>query len=181
MDRRTNELPLFNMNPKALFTLLLLLICFSSDLFGQRYLLLRKTGRRYKIVFNEGEEMRFKLKGERFFNKGLIQGFGDDHIRFHYFTIKLDEIAEIDVSRKNFTAFNYSGAGATVVVGSVGYLAIDQFNQTVIRDEPFRVNERTAIISGSLATAGFLMRFLQKKRFKMKNKKHVMQITDLSP
>lgn len=146
---------------------------------AQKYLLLRKVGKPYSIIYNEGESMRFRLKGERFFTKGLIQGFGKDDIRFHYYRIKLDEIAEVDVSNKNFTVFSFRSGPGKLVVSGLGYLLLDQFNQTVIRGESLGVSKQTAIVSGALTTSGFVLKGIQKKRFKMRKKKHVMEIIDI--
>lgn len=160
-------------------TVLIVSICLSYNLSAQKYLLLRKVGRPYKIVFEEGQYMRFKLKGDRFFTKALIQGFGQDDIRFHYYRIKLQEIDEIDVSEKNFTVFSFRSGPGKLVVAGLGYLITDQFNQTVIRDESFGVSKRTAIISGAITSSGFLLKLIQKKRFKMRKKRHIMEIIDL--
>lgn len=151
----------------------------SNKAISQKYLLLRKVGRPYIITYNEGDYIRFKLKGERFFTKALIQGFEKGHIQFHYFRIKLDEIAEVDVSDKNFTVFSYRSGPGKLVTAGVGYLVLDQFNQTAIQGESFGISSQTAIVATSLTASGFLLKAIQKKRFKMKNKKHIMEIIDL--
>ena len=61
-----------------------------------QYLLLQKTNRPYQVIFEEGEHLRFKLKGEKFWRRALIQGFDDDQVVFHYYTIHKDEFALID-------------------------------------------------------------------------------------
>ena len=146
---------------------------------AQKYLLLRKVGRPYKIIYYAGQPIRFKLKGERFFTKALIQGFEKDEIRFHYFRIKLDEIAEIDVSNQNFTVFSFRSGPGKLLISGFGYLVADQFNQTVIREESFGISKQTAIISGALTSSGLVLKGIQKKRFKMKKKKHIIEIIDL--
>lgn len=158
------------------------LLCCHQDSLAQtqkRYLLLRKVGRPYKIIFNEGQSIRFKLKGEKNYNKGLIQGFGKDYIRFHYFTVKLDEIAEIDVRAKNFTIFSFRSGPGKLHFAGLGYLVLDQFNQTAVQKESFGVSKNTAIISSAIFSSGFLLKAIQKKRFKMNKNKHRLEIIDL--
>ncbi len=122
--------------------------------------------------------MRFKLKGERFFTKALIQGFGEDDIRFHYYRIKLEEIAEIDVSSKNFTIFSFRSAPGKLLISGLAFIAIDQINQTLSRDEPFGINSNTALIGAGLASSGIALKLIQKKRWKFRKKKHRMEIVD---
>ena len=108
----------------------------------------------------------------------MIQGFGEDEIRFHYYRIKLNEIAEIDVGNKNFTIFSFRSGPGKLIFSGVAFVAIDQFNQTVINDQPFGVNSKTALIGGVLTSSGILLKLIQKKRWKFKKKKHRMQIVD---
>ncbi len=122
--------------------------------------------------------MRFKLKGERFFTKALIQGFGEDDIRFHYYRIKLEEIAEIDVSNKNFTIFSFRSGPGKLLISGLAFIAIDQINQTLSRDEPFGINSNTALIGAGLTSSGIVLKLIQKKRWKFRKKKHRMEIVD---
>lgn len=147
----------------------------------QRYLTLSKVNKpRKQIIFYEGESMRFRLKGERFFNSGWIQGFGEDEIRFHYYRIKLDEIAEIDVDNKNFTIFNVKSWSNVLLVSGPLFLAIDQFNQGVIRDEPAGINSETVVVSGTMVASGLMLRWLRKRRWKCDRRKHRMKIIDFT-
>ncbi|MCA6078030.1 hypothetical protein [Fulvivirga sedimenti] len=158
-------------------TILLILIPI-VHLWGQdRYLLLRKVGRPYQIVFYEGEEMRFRVKGEKKFIKDYIQGLKGDVIRFHYYSIKLSEIEAIDVRGRNFTVFSFRSSPGKLFVAGIGLIAIDQLNQVVIRDEPAGLSTGVAIVSGSLIASSFLLRAIQKKVFRPGGKS-VMEIID---
>ncbi|MEM1407616.1 MAG: hypothetical protein AAGG59_12630 [Bacteroidota bacterium] len=144
----------------------------------EKYLILKKKNRPYSIIFQEGDEMRFKLKGERFFTKALIQGFGKDDIRFHYYRIKLDEIAEIDVASKNFTIFSFRSGPGKLLISGLAFVAIDQFNQTVVNDESFGIDSNTALIGAALTSSGIALKLIQKKRWKFRKRKHKMEIVD---
>ena len=161
--------------------LLLFFLAYSQHTSAQRYLVLRKGNKPHKqIIFNEGEAIRFRLKGERFFTSSLIQGFGKDEIRFHYYRIKLNEIAEIDIDNKNFAIFNFKSLSSYLLISGPLYLTIDQFNQTAIRDEPFGINRAAAIVGGSLVGSGLMMRWLRKRRWKYTKRRHRMEIVDFT-
>ncbi|TRX57697.1 hypothetical protein FNH22_14895 [Fulvivirga sp. M361] len=158
---------------------LLLFFAFYHPTQAQRYLVLSKVNKpRKQIIFNEGETIRFRLKGERFFTSASILGLGNDEIRFHYYRIKLDEIEEIDIRNKNFTIFNFKNWSGIFLVAGPLFLVIDQFNQTAIMNESFRVSSETATISGAFVATGLLLRVIGKKRWKCNKKKHRMQILD---
>jgi len=142
--------------------LLLVLSAFAQE----RYLLLRKVGKPYQIIFYEGESMRFRVKGEKYFVEDFIQGLSGNSIRFHYYNIQLDEIDAIDVRSRNFTVFSFRSSPGKLIIAGIGLIAIDQLNQVVIRDEPAGVSTGTAIVAGSLIASGFILRLIQKKYFR---------------
>ena len=147
----------------CIFVLLLSIFTASAQ---DRYLLLRKVGRPYQIVFYEGEQMRFRVKGEKHFVQDYIQGLSEDRIRFHYYNIHLDEIEAIDVRDKNFTVFSFRSSPGKLIVAGFGLVAIDQANQVFIRDEPAGVSTGVAIVAGGLVASGFILRAIQKKYFR---------------
>lgn len=156
----------------VIFFFLLLSFCCH----GQSYLLLKKKNRPYNVVFKVGEKLRFKLKGERFFTESMITGFGDNYIQFHYYKIALDEIAVIDVKDKKFTVFSFTSGPGKLMISGIALLSTDQFNQMVIRHEPFNIQGDIAKIAGSLTLSGILLRLIQKKRWKLNKKTHLIEI-----
>ncbi len=150
------------------------------QLWGQEpYLLLRKVGRPYQIVFYEGEEMRFRVKGEKKYIKDYILGLQGDRIRFHYYSIKLSEIEAIDVRDRNFTVFSFRSSPGKLFVAGIGLVLIDQLNQVVIRDEPAGLSTGVAIASASLIASSFILRAIQKKVFRPGGKS-IIEIIDYS-
>jgi len=143
---------------------------------GQGYLLLKKRNRPYKVLFQVGEKLRFKLKGERFFTESMITGFGDNYVQFHYFKIALDEFSVIDVKDKKFTVFSFTSGPGKLMISGVALLSVDQFNQIIIRHEPFNINGDIAKIAGSLTLSGILLRLIQKKKWKLYKKSHLIEI-----
>ena len=71
------------------FLFLLLVPLSSSGVFAQYYLVLKKRTK-IKYVFAAGDELKFKLHGEDFYNEQMIKGFGAEKIRFHYFDLALN-------------------------------------------------------------------------------------------
>lgn len=130
----------------------------AQSLTGNPYLLLQKTGTPNSVVFHEGEEIRYRLRGERNFRHGLIQGFGQNVIRFHYLEVPLSEIETIDISRKEYTRFHFRSSGTKVMIAGAAFLVLDWGNQQ-------EVSPATLTISGSMIAAGFILRLLQKRKF----------------
>jgi len=161
--------------PKGLVLSLLIAVCGQID-YAQDYLLLTKKNRPYRVKYYAGDEMRFKLKGEKHYYKALIKGFESRKIIFHYYSIDLSEIEVIDVSGKNFTVFSFRSSPGKLLVSGMALLAIDQFNQTVIREEPFGVNGNLAIVGGAISLTGIVLKLIQKKRWKMLKPKHKADI-----
>jgi len=151
-------------------------IFLSFNSFSQDHLLLTKKNRPYRIKYFAGEEIRFKLKGDNEYHKSLIKGFNKEEIIFHYYSIALDELEVIDVSDKRFTVFSFRSSPGKLLVSGMALIAIDQFNQTVIREEPFGVNSNLAVVGGALSLSGILLKLIQKKRWKMYKYKHKANI-----
>lgn len=148
---------------------------------AQRYLQLRKSGSSNRIMrFAEGEEIRFRLKGDESYTRGLIQGFGEDNIRFHYKTINISNITEIDISRKYLVNRSISGASNTLFIAAGLYMATDQFNQTVINNEPAGVSTGTVITSASIVSAGLLLKLFKRNKFKINKGHRIIEIVDLT-
>ena len=59
---------------------ILFMYFFTSPLYSQSYLELKKLGKKRKIEFFSGEEIRFKIKNDENFSMARITGIYDDYI-----------------------------------------------------------------------------------------------------
>lgn len=158
---------------RMLLILVFLMFFFKSS---AQYLLLQKKNRPYQVIFEEGEYLRFKIKGEKFWRRALIQGFEDDEVVFHYFSLHKDDFALIDVSNKKFTVFSFTSGPGKLMIAGVAFIAIDQLNQTAINNQKFGISSKTALIGGGITASGIVLRLIQKKRWKLHKSNHMISI-----
>lgn len=159
-----------------LFTLFVLLS--SSGVFAQYYLVLKKRTK-IKYVFSAGDQLKFKLHGERFYNEQMIKGFGAEKIRFHYFDLALKEVSHIKVSRLRKNGLTLLSRLA--ISGGVLFMVVDQLNGLAILDEGLGPSEETLFITGTLLGTGLLLKLFQKRKFKINGRKYRLQTTDFVP
>ena len=146
---------------------LLFLIFTVSPAIAQRKLIIAKPASPAKYIFYEGEEIRFKLKGEKYWNKAFIQGLGEDYIRLHYTTIALSEIEAIDVRGRSHSYLQT--VAAVGIYGGAGFIGIDQFNRSIIKGES-GFDEKTMLVGGALLSTGGLLYLLKRKKVKIGRK-----------
>ncbi len=142
------------------------------------YLLLKKSGTSKQVVFREGDQIRYRMRGEDHFRKGLILGLRRDTVRFHYFEVPLSDFEVIDISSHNFQNFHYSHGGDKVIIAGVLFLAADFVSQKLIRDEEGELSPATYAISGGIIGAGFLMKLFHKRKFRPGGR-YIIDIIDL--
>ena len=160
------------------FLFLLLVPLSSSGVFAQYYLVL-KNRTKIKYVFAAGDELKFKLHGEDFYNEQMIKGFGAEKIRFHYFDLALSEVSHIKVSelRKNGLTL----LSRLAITGGVLFMVADQFNQLAIMNEALGPSDETLVITGTLIGTGLLLKLFQKRKFKIDGRKYRLETTDFVP
>jgi hypothetical protein len=142
------------------------------------YLLLHKAGSNKSAVFYEGEEIRYKMKGEDHFRRAHIAGLRGDTIRFHYQKVSLAEIEVVDIRGKNFQKFSWSSAGDKVIVAGAVYMLADYVNQELIQDDAGGVSEATFVAGGSIIAAGIIMKFLKQRYFRTGGR-NILEIVNL--
>ena len=143
---------------------------------AQDKLLIGKPGKPATYEFHEGEMIRFKLKGERYWNKGYIQGLYSDRIRFHYNTILLDEIEFIDVRDRGKGRFLHTFAWIGTR-GGAGFAAISQINKSFVADEP-GIEEKAISIGAAIVAGGILLSILKKRKVRV-GKKYRIRIGEI--
>ncbi|MTI22195.1 hypothetical protein E1176_14280 [Fulvivirga sp. RKSG066] len=157
--------------------LLVVLLLISLSAFSQRYLVLK---RRNHVLhqFAPGDDISFKLKGEKVFNNGLIIGFSDNSIKLHYNEISFDEIEKIKLPYRDSHFISlFSGLAVT---GGVLFIGLDQANQLLVQGNGLGPSEETLMISGGLIGTGLLLQLFVKKKFKITGRKYRLEATDFN-
>lgn len=156
--------------------LFLVVFLLPSALLAQNKLLIGKPGKPTTYEFHEGEMLRFKLKGEKYWNKAYIQGLYADRIRFHYNTIMLDEIEFIDVQDrgKGRLLHTLSWVGTR---GGAGFATIAQINRTLVDGEA-GLDETAVAIGGAIVGGGILLALLKKRKVKI-GRKYKLRIGEM--
>ncbi|UII33012.1 hypothetical protein LVD17_04110 [Fulvivirga ulvae] len=150
------------------FLLFLIAFVLPSVILAQDKLLISRPGRPVTYEFHEGEMLRFRLKGEKYWNKAYIQGLYPDRIRFHYNTILLDEIEYIDVRDRAKGRFlhTFSWIGTR---GGAGFAVIAQINKTIVHDEP-GLEVKAVSIGAAIVAGGILLSLLKKRKVRLGRK-----------
>ena len=144
---------------------IIFIMSFSNLCFSQNLLELKKLGKKKKIEFYPGEEIRFKLKNDENFSRAYITGVYDGYMNLNRIKINFEDIERVDIREKSSNTF--IDIGKTLFVVSLGYLTIDLVNLTVVRGISLKnaFNQNQALISFSGLTLGISLQFIKKKYF----------------
>jgi len=172
----------FKVNHRTiLFSLLILLFSFQIEALAQQeYIVVEKIFSGKQIVYSSGDEIVFKLKGEDHFRSDHIVALNDTSIEFHYHVIAYHEIAEIDIRGQRFGNANWRGIGGKVQFVGLAYIAIDQFNQVVVRHEDASFNQNVWVAGGLIFMGGTMMKILSPKKLKLGGKYRIRYMNLMS-
>jgi len=134
------------------------------------YIVVEKTLSNKQITYSSGDVITYKLKDEDFFRTDHIVALNDSSIEFHYNNILYTEISQINIKDQNFTKFNKRGVGTKIQIVGIAYIAIDQFNQVVVRGEDASFNQGVWIIGGSIFLGGSILKWVSPKKLKLGGK-----------
>lgn len=152
------------MRLSALFVFLLLL---SFPLHSQPKLTLFKKDR-VITTFEEGEYIRFRIKGDQNYSRALIQGIHPGFIIVADDTVHTYDIEIVDVRKKKLTSFKLSSMGKGLMLAGAGLFLVDLFNTTVIIDSDYNVEDSAWRGSAVLLGLGTLMQFVNNDYFRPK-------------
>lgn len=140
-----------------------LLLAFEAS--GQHQLVLLKRG---DVVarFQAGDYIKCKLRNNQV-KEGTAMRFTDVSVILRGDTIPFASIYKIHVKGKRKPDFRYK-AGTILMIGGVGYFAIDQVNTLFFVEGQSGVDEGVAVTSASLLTAGAALRFIRSPYMKVR-------------
>jgi len=136
----------------------------------KEYIVVEKTLSNKQITYSSGDIISYKLKDEDFFRTDHIVALNDSSIEFHYNQILYTEIAQINIKGHQFSGMNYLSIGTYAQIVGIAYIAIDQFNQVVVRGEDASFNQGVWIAGGAIFLGGTMLKLLSPKKVKLGGK-----------
>ena len=145
----------------------ILLLC---SVCGTAQTLLFQKNRYRQALYKPGDQIAFRLKGDKTKFSGKILGFEDSVIVFQGFKINPKNISSIYVDEKTRIWFvlRYKYARLFLFVGA-GYILLDAVNTGEFKRE-------TLIVGGSFIAAGLLAKLLISDRIKIKGRRKLVII-----
>lgn len=140
---------------------------------AQSRLVIKKRG---KIIatYQQGDHLKFKLKGEDFYYNQLVLGFEGELIKFRFYDIHVSEIETIK-------AFNRKKNAAAVVSAATSraaifFFSIDLFNQGIVNGDGFEPSEQTMMITGGLVATSLITKLLAGNKVKIDGRKFTLEM-----
>ena len=131
----------------------LLLLILSISCPGQRtILILQKKNKNKNAYYKPGDEITFRLNGNKKRIFGTILNLKDSVIVFQRFEVRVDEITSIYIDEKTRWWLRYKIEQLGLIIGG-GYLALELINTG-------QLSKETLIISGSLIGVGLVAKIL---------------------
>ena len=132
-------------------------------------------GKRFKIY--EGDEIKFRLAEEKYFNIETIKKLQGDSIILQNSSIHIKDISKVDIRKYNQHRMNPDVlAGASVLAGA-GYFIVDQFNHTVVKQRGWDVNGKVVRTSAILIAAGIIIHKTKRRYFKVNKNNKISVVT----
>ena len=122
------------------------------------YLMLEKAYSDRRIIYKSGDKISFRLIGEKHYRTDHIVSLDDTSIQFHYNNIPYRDISHINTKGRSFSGFNARTLATYAQVIGPAYIAIDQFNQVVVRGEEASFNEGVWVAGGLIFLGGTLIK-----------------------
>ena len=136
----------------------------------KEYIVVEKTMTNKQIKYSSGDNITYKLKEDDAFRTDHIIALNDSSIEFHYNNILYKDISQVDIRNEKNLKFNLKGAGSKIQIAGIALIAIDQFNQVVVRGEDASFNQNIWIIGGSIFLGGSILKWISPKIIKLGGK-----------
>ncbi|WP_291725658.1 hypothetical protein [Bernardetia sp.] len=152
---------------------LLLFIC-SDEAFSQLqkeqeyYLTLIKPGKKKRIRFYVGEELKFKLKGEKFKRKATITAIDSNSVSINGLaTIPLEDFKIIQVNKKTITKIRHIGEKGGIVFAALGGI-----------NTLFKIQGSEAMIYGGATSfvLAQILRLFENRNYKLNSYRHLRAV-----
>jgi hypothetical protein len=152
--------------------LLVLIVSAAKDVEAQKQLIVLKN-QDVLLRLYPGDEIVFTLKGsKKKIRRSYVNNLYDTAVVAHKDVIPYHKIERIYFKRGNLL----NVVGGLLVLGGVGYLVIDQFNQVVVQGESAHVDESVAISSAVMIGVGLPMLLTKKKYARIGGKYRILTV-----
>ncbi len=152
------------------FLCALLVFGFQDAKAQNEYIVVEKTLSDKQIIYSSGDKIIYKLKDEDYFRTDHIIALNDTAIEFHYNQIPYRDITHVNIKGKNFINLGFNSVGSKLQFAGIAIIAIDQFNQVVIRGEDASFNQGIWIIGGSIFLGGTILKWMHPRKLKLGGK-----------
>jgi len=152
-------------------------LCLSpGDAFAQKQLVLLK---KQKIILQleYGDDIAYKLKGSDDIVRSYVNNIYDTAVVAHKTIVPFHKIDRLYFKNGSFM----NVVGTLLVVGGVGYFAIDQLNEIVVQGEKASLNDNVTTASIAMVAAGLPMMLIKKKSQRMKRGYRLLAVDRDSP
>ncbi|MTI40542.1 hypothetical protein [Fulvivirga lutimaris] len=140
---------------------------------AQSRLVVKKRGR-IIATYQQGDHLKFKLKGENFYYNQLILGFDGEHIKFRFYDLHISEIETVKAYKIKKNAFAIVSAATSRA--AIFFFTIDIFNQGIVKGDGFEPSEQTLMITGGLAITSLLTKLLAGNKVKIDGRKFNLEM-----
>lgn len=137
-----------------------------------KFLALEKKGAVKRIRFFKGDQIHFKLKGDKYRYHKVITAIDDNTITVAGTKIPIKNIRSVTIY--NDLWLIHQGSKYLPIAGAA-YLLIDLINPLLTNGggRDLRITPGTAIVSGSLTAAGLALNIFKKRTFRMGKNKYL--------
>ncbi len=158
--------------------ILLIVGCIAVSIagYGQKQLVLLK-GQKILLRLTPGDEVIFSLKGSKTKRISYVNNLYDTALVAHKDVIPLHRIDRLYFDQSNFR----NVVGGLLVLGGVGYLAIDQVNLVLVNDQPASLDERVWVPSAMMIGVGLPMLLIRKKSQRIGGRYRLLVVDRGSP
>jgi len=147
---------------KRYFFSTLVLLCCAVAAYSQNQLVLLK-GEKIKLRLYPGDDFVYRLKGSKTIYTSYVNNLSDTAVVAHNTIVPFYKIDRIYFKHHNLK----NVVGGLLVVGGIGYFAIDQLNVTLVRGDKANLDEGVTTASAIMVGAGLPMLLINKKSEKL--------------
>jgi hypothetical protein len=138
------------------------------------FLSLEKPSGKRRVRYYQGDELHFKLKGDKYIYHTRISDFQADGIIINEALIPLSQI-------KSIIVYNRSGlfkqAKRLIPKAGIVFIALDMVNPIITRGENLKVQTQSVLIGGAITAAGLALNLFNKRTYHL-NKVRYLRILE---